>query len=180
MTGDDFTAALDALLEKHDAKLTNEIKSLFEQQQALIGQLTAEVAALKAGKENRGFWSRFINRTKNEEGSMNIATVTGSPMVAELSGSDIEKLKTMTELEKAIVRTVIPEAPYAVHAEIVREAVAPLLEADDTKGQRLELHEKAEPLVEYGFIRYFCCMVDSYGLHPKYMGVADNLHEYVG
>lgn len=179
MTDSDFASVLNALLDKHDAELTNHIKALFEQQQALIEQLTADVAALKAEKEQeRGFWSRVFNRKKKDEA--NIATVTGSAMMTELADSDIEKLTTMSELEKAILGTVIPEAPHAVHAEILREAVAPLLTADDRTEQRRELHEKAEPLVEHGLIKYFCCMVDSCGLNPTYMGVADLLNEYVG
>ena len=179
MTDNDFTAALDALLDKHDAELSNHIKALFEQQQELIEQLTADVAALKAEKkQKRGFWSCVFNRKKKDDA--NIATITGSAMMTDLADSDIEKLSTMNELEKAILRTVIPEAPRAVHSEVLREAVAPLLTAIDKTGQRHELHEKAEPLVEHGFIKYFCCMVDSYGLNPTYMGVTDRLNEYVG
>jgi hypothetical protein len=178
MTDDDFTAALNVLLDKHDAEFASHIKALFEQQQELIEQLTADVAALKAEKEQkRGFWSLVFNRKKMDEA--NIATITGSAMITELADSDIEKLTTMSELEKAILRTVIPEAPYAVHSEVLREAVAPLLAADDKTEQRRELHERAEPLVEHGFIKYFCCMVDSYGLNPAYVGVADRLNEYV-
>ncbi len=179
MTDSDFTAALNALLDKRDAELTIHIKTLFEHQQALIEQLTADLATLKAEREQkRGVWARVFNRQKKDEAT--IATITGSAMKTELADSDVEKLTTMSELEKAILRAVIPEAPHAVHAEILREAVAPLLTADDTTEQRLELHERAEPLVEYGFVKYFCCMVDSYGLNPIYMGVADRLNEYVG
>jgi hypothetical protein len=35
-------------------------------------------------------------------------------MMTEPVDSDIEKLTTMSELEKAILRTLIPEAPLAV------------------------------------------------------------------
>jgi len=49
--------------------------------------------------------------------------------MTELADSDIEKLTTMSELEKARQRTVLPEAPLAVHSEVLREAVAPLLTA---------------------------------------------------
>ncbi|MGZ4849405.1 MAG: hypothetical protein ACXV76_12240 [Halobacteriota archaeon] len=179
MTDNDFTTALNALLDEHDAELTNHINALFGQQQALIEQLTADVTALKAEKEQkRGFWSRVFNRKKKDAST--IATITGSAMMTELADSDIEKLTTMSELEKAILRLVIPEAPLAVHSEVLREAVAPLLTADDRTEQRREFHERAEPLVEHGFIKYFCCMVDSYGLNPAYMGVADRLSEYVG
>ncbi len=179
MTDDDFTGTLHALLDKHHTELTNHIKVLFEQQQILIEQLTADVAALKVEKEQQGgFWSRVLNRKKKDEAT--VTTITGSAMKAELADSDIEKLATMSELEKAILRMLIPEAPHAVHSEILREAVAPLLTADDKTEQRRELHERAEPLVEHGFIKYFCCMVDSYGLNPTYMGVADRLNEYVG
>ncbi len=136
-------------------------------------------AVLKAETEQkRGFWSRLFNRQKKDE--VTVATITGSAMKTELTDSDIERLTTMSELEKAILRTVIPEAPHAIHSEILREAVAPLLTAHDRTGQRRELHERVEPLVEDGFIKYFCCMVDSYGLNPTYMGVADRLNEYVG
>jgi hypothetical protein len=179
MTNNDSTTALNALLDKHDAEFANHIKALFEQQQELIEQLTADVAALKAEKEQkRGFWSRVFNGKKKDEST--IATITGSAMMTELADSDIKKLTAMSEFEKAILRTVIPEAPLAVHSEVLREAVAPLLTADDRTEQRREFHERAEPLVEHGFIKYFCCMVDSYGLNPRYMGVADGLNEYVG
>lgn len=178
MTDDDFTAALNALLDKHDAEFVNHIKALFEQQQELIEQLTADVAVLKAEKEQKcGFWSRVFNGKKKDEA--NAAAITVSAKMTELADSDIEKLTTMSELEKVILRTVIPEAPLAVHSEVLREAVAPLLTADDKTEQRRELHEKAEPLVEHGFIKYFCCMVDSYGLNPTYMAVVDRLNEYV-
>ncbi len=135
MTDNDFTTALNALLDKHDAELATHIKALFEQQQALIEQLSADVAALKVEKEQkRGVWSRVFTRKKKDEA--NIATITGSAMMTELTDSDVEKLTTMSELEKAILRTVIPEAPHAVHPEVLREAVAPLLTADDKTEQR--------------------------------------------
>ncbi len=179
MTDDDVAVTLNDLLAKRDAESTNRIKVLFAQQQAAIAQLTAEVAALNAEKEQKhGFWSRVFNGKKGDETA--IATVTGSAVKTELTESDIELLTSMGELEKAILRTVIPEAPHAIHSDVLREAVAPLLTTDDRTEQRRELHERVEPLVEYGFIKYFCCMVDSYGLNPVYMGVADRLNEYVG
>ncbi len=179
MTDDNFTAAVNDLLDKRDGESVARIKALFAQQQAIIEQLTVEVAALKAEKEQkRGFWSRILNRTKTDEST--VATITGSAMKTELADADVARLTTMSELEKAILRAVIPEAPHAVHSDVLREAVAPLLIANDRTEQRREFHEKAEPLVEYGFIKYFCCMVDSYGLNPTYMGVADRLNEYVG
>ncbi len=180
MTDDNPTAALDDLLHNRDAESTTRIKALFEQQQLLIEQLTVEVAALKAESEQkRGFWSRVFNGKKRDGTHTNVTAVTGSDMKTELADSDIERLTEMSELEKAILRAVIPEAPLAVHAEVLREAVASLLTTNDTTEQRLELHEKAEPLVEHGFIKYFCCMVDSYGLNPTYMSVTDRLSEYI-
>ncbi len=179
MTDDNFTLVLNDLLDKRDGESVTRIKALFAQQQALIEQLTVEVAALKVEKEpKRGFWSRIFNGKNNDETT--VTTITGSAMKTELTDSDIARLTTMNELEKAILRTVIPEAPHAIHSDVLREAVAPLLTTDDRTEQRRELHERAEPLVEYGFIKYFCCMVDSYGLNPVYMGVADRLNEYVG
>ncbi|MGZ4943758.1 MAG: hypothetical protein ACXV6K_05730 [Halobacteriota archaeon] len=37
-----------------------------------------------------------------------------SAMTTELENSDIEKLNKMSDLQKAILRTLIPEAPHAI------------------------------------------------------------------
>ena len=100
-------------------------------------------------------------------------------MTIQLEDSDIEKLKKMSDLQKAILRTLIPEAPYAVHAEVLREAIAPFLMATGKREQRRELHEAADTLGEQGFIKYFCCFIDSYAMSPQYMNVADGLCEMV-
>lgn len=100
-------------------------------------------------------------------------------MATELEDSDIEKLTTMSELQKAILRTLIPEAPYAVHSEVLREAITPFLTTAGKTEQRRELHEEADTLVEHGFIKYFCCFIDSYALNPLYVSVTDRLSEIV-
>ncbi len=179
MTDDEFAVAHNHSLDKHDAEPRNHIEASSEQQHPLAEPLTADVAPPTAENgQKRGFWSRIFKREKEDRAA--IATVTGSAPKTDLADSDIERLTQMSELEKAILRTVLPEAPYAVHSEVLREAVAPLLTAEERTEQRREFHEKAEPLVEYGFVKYFCCMVDSYGLNPIYIGVADRLSEYVG
>ncbi len=179
MTDDEFTVAHNRSLDKHDAEPCHHLKASSEQQQPLAGPLAADVAPPTAENgQKRGFWSRIFKRGKEDRAT--IATVTGSALKTDLADSDIERLTQLSELEKAVLRTVLPEAPYAVHSEVLREAVAPLLTAEERTEQRREFHEKAAPLVEYGFIKYFCCMVDSYGLNPIYLDVVDHLNEYVG
>ncbi len=85
----------------------------------------------------------------------------------------------MSDLQKAILRTLIPEAPHAVHADVLREAIAASLTAAGKREQHLELHEAADTLVEQGFINYFCCFVDSYAMSPQYINVADRLSEMI-
>ncbi|MGZ4901666.1 MAG: hypothetical protein ACXVI3_02950 [Halobacteriota archaeon] len=96
-------------------------------------------------------------------------------MANELEDSDVEELKKLSELQKAILKTLIPEAPYAVHAEVLREAAAPFLTVVGKKEQRRELHEAANILVELGFVKYFCCFIDSYAMNPAYTDVSNQL-----
>lgn len=68
---------------------------------------------LRLAAPKKGFFRRiFHRRTKMTEAS--IATITGSAMMTERADSDIEKLTTMSELEKATLRTVIPSTRFAV------------------------------------------------------------------
>ena len=98
-------------------------------------------------------------------------------MTNELQDSDVKELSKLSELQKAILKILIPEAPCAVHAEVLREATAPFLTVGGKKEQRRELHEAANILVELGFVKYFCCFIDSYAMNPAYMDVSNQLIE---
>jgi hypothetical protein len=85
---------------------------------------------------------------------------------------DLKKLEAMNDLQRAILAQLTPLSPQAMHADALREAVAPFLVAHDKKGQRRELEAAVAPLVLDGFVRYFCCIVDSYALNPQHKNIA--------
>jgi excisionase family DNA binding protein len=84
---------------------------------------------------------------------------------------DLKKLEAMSDVQKAILAQLAPLSPQALQSDALREAVAPFLAARDKKGQRRELEAAVGPLVLDGFVRYFCCMVDSYALNPRHEAV---------
>jgi excisionase family DNA binding protein len=79
----------------------------------------------------------------------------------------LKKLEAMSDLQRAILAQLAPLFPQAMHSDALREAVTPFLVAHDKKGQRRELEAAVTPLVLDSFVRYFCCIVDSYALHPR-------------
>jgi excisionase family DNA binding protein len=84
---------------------------------------------------------------------------------------DLKKLEAMSDVQKTILAQLAPLSPQALHSDALREAVAPFLAARDKKGQRRELEVAVGPLVLGGFVRYFCCMVDSYALNPRHENI---------
>jgi len=84
----------------------------------------------------------------------------------------LEKLKAMSELQKAILTQLIPLAPCAMHSAVLREAVAPFFKGLNKKEQRREFEAAVDPLVQDGLVRYFCCMIDSYAINPKHLMIA--------
>lgn len=90
----------------------------------------------------------------------------------EENGHYLEKLQAMSELQRAIITQLVPLAPRAMHSAILREAVAPFLKAQDKKEQRHEFEAAVAPLVQDGLVRYFCCIIDSYTINPRHMGIA--------
>lgn len=90
----------------------------------------------------------------------------------EHRGDDLKKLEAMSDLQRAILAQLTPLSPRAMHSDALREAVAPFLVAWDKKEQRHELEAAVGPLVLDGFVRYFCCVVDSYALNPRRENIA--------
>jgi hypothetical protein len=90
----------------------------------------------------------------------------------EENGDYLEKLKAMSELQRAILMQLMPLAPRAMHSAILREAVAPFFEARNEKERRREFEAAVNPLVQDGLVRYFCCIVDSYAINPRHMNIA--------
>jgi len=90
---------------------------------------------------------------------------------------DLKQLEAMTDLQRAILAQLTPLFPQAMHSDALREAVAPFLVTHDKKGQRRELEAAVTPLVLNGFVRYFCCIVDSYALHPRHSNIVSYFSE---
>ena len=84
----------------------------------------------------------------------------------------LEKLKAMSELQKAILTQLIPLAPCAMHSAVLREAVAPFFKGWDKKEQRREFEAAVDPLVQDGLVRYFCCIIDSFAINPHHLIIA--------
>jgi len=88
---------------------------------------------------------------------------------------DSDKLEVMSDLQRAILAQLIPLAPRAMHSEFLREAVAPFLQAKSKKEQRREFEAAVTPLVKDGFIKYFCCFIDSYAMNPQRISIVSQL-----
>jgi len=90
----------------------------------------------------------------------------------EESYNYLEKLQTMSNLQREILTQLMPLAPRAMHSAILREAIAPFFKARDEKERRREFEAAVAPLVQDGLVRYFCCIVDSYAINPRHMSIA--------
>ncbi|MGZ5563142.1 MAG: hypothetical protein ACXWEM_04820 [Halobacteriota archaeon] len=84
----------------------------------------------------------------------------------------LEKLQAMSELQRAILKQLIPLAPCAMHSAVLREAVAPFFKGWDKKEQRREFEAAVGPLVQDGLVKYFCCILDSYAMNPRHLIIA--------
>jgi hypothetical protein len=87
----------------------------------------------------------------------------------------LEKLKEMSELQRAILTQLIPLTPCAMHSAVLREAVAPFFKGWDKKERRREFEAAVGPLVQDGLVRYFCCILDSYAMNPRHLIIAQYL-----
>jgi hypothetical protein len=83
-----------------------------------------------------------------------------------------EKLKAISELQKAILTQLIPLAPCAMHSAVLREAVASFFKGLNKKEQRREFEAAIDTLVQDGLVRYFCCIIDSYAMNPQHLNIA--------
>jgi hypothetical protein len=94
---------------------------------------------------------------------------------AQLEREDLKKLQEMSKLQLAILTELMPVSPRAIHSEVLLEALAPFLKAQRKKDRRREFEAAVAPLVQEGFVRYFCCFIDSYAINPQRTSIAPHL-----
>jgi hypothetical protein len=93
----------------------------------------------------------------------------------ERDQDDLKKLQEMSKLQLAILTELMPVSPRAMHSEVLLEVLAPFLKAQRKKDRRREFEAAVAPLVQEGFVRYFCCFIDSYAINPQRTSIAPHL-----
>jgi len=93
----------------------------------------------------------------------------------ERDQDDLKKLQEMSKLQLAILTELMPASPCAIHSEVLLDALAPFLKAQRKKDRRREFEAAVAPLVQEGFVRYFCCFIDSYAINPQRTSIAPHL-----
>jgi len=93
----------------------------------------------------------------------------------ERNQDELKKLQEMSKLQLAILTELMPVSPRAMHSEALLEVLAPFLKAQRTKDRRREFEAAVAPLVQEGFVRYFCCFIDSYAINPQRTSIAPHL-----
>jgi hypothetical protein len=93
----------------------------------------------------------------------------------ERDEDDLKKLQEMSKLQLAILTELMPVSPCAIHSEVLLEVLAPFLKAQRKKDRRREFEAAVAPLVQEGFVRYFCCFIDSYAINPQRTSIATHL-----
>ena len=93
----------------------------------------------------------------------------------EQDQGNLKKLQEMSELQMAILAELMPISPCAIHSEVLLDTLAPLLKAQRKKDRRREFEVAVAPLVQEGFVRYFCCFIDSYAINPQRISVVHHL-----
>ncbi len=93
----------------------------------------------------------------------------------ERDQDDLKKLQEMSKLQLAILTELMPVSPCAIHSEVLLDALAPFLKAQRKKDGRREFEAAVAPLVQEGFVRYFCCFIDSYAINPRRTSIAPHL-----
>jgi hypothetical protein len=93
----------------------------------------------------------------------------------ERDKDDLKKLQEMSKLQLAILTELMPISPCAIHSEVLLDALAPFLKAQRKKDRRREFEAAVAPLVQEGFVRYFCCFIDSYAINPQRTSIAPHL-----
>ncbi|MFZ0926602.1 MAG: hypothetical protein WCE82_10165 [Halobacteriota archaeon] len=94
---------------------------------------------------------------------------------AQLERDDLKKLQEMSKLQLAILTELMPVSPRAIHSEVLLEVLTPFLKAQRKKDRRREFEAAVAPLVQEGFVRYFCCFIDSYAINPQRTSIAPHL-----
>jgi len=93
----------------------------------------------------------------------------------ETDPEDLKKLQEMSKLQLAILIELMPLSPRAMHSEVLLEVLAPFLKGQRKKDRRREFEAAVAPLVQEGFVRYFCCFIDSYAINPQRASIAPHL-----
>jgi len=93
----------------------------------------------------------------------------------ERNQDELKKLQEMSKLQLAILTELMPVSPRAMHSEALLEVLAPFLKAQRKKDRRREFEAAVAPLVQEGFVRYFCCFIDSYAINPQRTSIAPHL-----
>ena len=94
---------------------------------------------------------------------------------AQLERDDLKKLQEMSKLQLAILTELMPVSPRAIHSEVLLEVLTPFLKAQRKKDRRREFEAAVAPLGQEGFVRYFCCFIDSYAINPQRTSIAPHL-----
>jgi len=93
----------------------------------------------------------------------------------ETDRDDLKKLQEMSNLQLAILTELMPLSPRAMHSEVLLEVLAPFLKGQCKKDRRREFEAAVAPLVQEGYVRYFCCFIDSYAINPQRASIAPHL-----
>jgi hypothetical protein len=129
---------------------------------------------LRAKKETR-FNSCAIADNRRSEADTEPEEEATKGAQLERDQEDLKKLQEMSELQLAILTELMPVSPCAIHSEVLLDTLAPFLKAQRKKDRRSEFEAAVAPLVEDGFVRYFCCFIDSYAINPQRTRIARHL-----
>ncbi|HYC19346.1 MAG TPA: hypothetical protein VEF35_01835 [Candidatus Bathyarchaeia archaeon] len=129
---------------------------------------------LRAKKENR-FNSCPIADSRRSEADTPCEEETTKGVQLERDQDELKKLQEMSELQLAILTELMPVSPCAIHSEVLLDTLAPFLKTQRKKDRRREFEAAVAPLVEEGFVRYFCCFIDSYAINPQRTRIASYL-----
>jgi hypothetical protein len=129
---------------------------------------------LRAKKETRFNSCAIADNPRSEADTAHEQEATKGAQL-ERDRDDLKKLQEMSELQLAILTELMPVSPCAIHSEVLLDALAPFLKAQRKKDRRREFEAAVAPLIEEGFVRYFCCFIDSYAINPQRTRIARHL-----
>jgi len=129
---------------------------------------------LRAKKETRFNSCAIADNPRSEADTAHEQEATKEAQL-ERDKDDLKKLQEMSKLQLAILTELMPISPCAIHSEVLVDALAPFLKAQRKKDRRREFEAAVAPLVQEGFVRYFCCFIDSYAINPQRTSIAPHL-----